>query len=79
MKKILFLMTIATMLTMGGCAVESGDAPKPLQIDNALTAEEKAEGKFTPEILWKKSRIGQQVLSPDGTQLIYTITKYNLA
>ena len=79
MKKILFLMTIATMLTMGGCAVESGDAPKPLQIDNALTAEEKAEGKFTPEIMWKMSRIGQQVLSPDGTQLIYTITKYNLA
>ena len=72
-------MTIATMLTMGGCAVESGDAPKPLQIDNALTAEEKAEGKFTPEIMWKMSRIGQQVLSPDGTQLIYTITKYNLA
>ena len=52
MKKILFLMTFATMLAMGGCATEGGDAPKPLHIDNALTAEEKAEGKFTPEILW---------------------------
>ena len=56
MKKILFLMTFATMLTMGGCAKEGGDAPKPLQIDNALTAEEKAEGKFTPEIMWKRTR-----------------------
>ena len=79
MKKILFLMTFATMLAMGGCAVESSDAPKPLQIDNALTAEEKAEGKFTPEIMWKMSRIGAQTLSPDGSQLIYTVTKYNLA
>ena len=79
MKKILFLMTFATMLAMGGCAVESSDAPKPLQIDNALTAEEKAEGKFTPEIMWKMSRIGQQVLSEDGSKLIYTVTQYNLA
>ena len=79
MKKILFLMTFATMLAMGGCATEGGDAPKPLHIDNALTAEEKAEGKFTPEIMWKMSRIGAQTLSPDGSQLIYTLTKYNLA
>ena len=79
MKKILFLMTFATMLTMGGCAKEGGDAPKPLQIDNALTAEEKAEGKFTPEIMWKMSRIGAQTLSPDGSQLLYTVTQYNLA
>ena len=79
MKKILFLMTFATMLTMGGCAKEGGDAPKPLQIDNALTAEEKAEGKFTPEIMWKMSRIGAQILSSDGSQLLYTVTQYNLA
>ena len=79
MKKILFLMTFATMLAMGGCAVESGSAPKPLQIDNALTAQEKAEGKFTPEIMWKMSRIGAQTLSPDGSKLVYTVTQYNLA
>ena len=79
MKKILFLMTFATMLAMGGCAVEGGNAPKPLHIDNALTAEEKAEGKFTPEVMWKMSRIGAQTLSPDGSQLIYTVTQYNLA
>ena len=72
-------MTFATMLTMGGCVKEGGDAPKPLQIDNALTAEEKAEGKFTPEIMWKMSRIGAQTLSPDGSQLLYTVTQYNLA
>ena len=72
-------MTFAAFLAVGCCAENGGEAPKPLTIDNALTAEEKAEGKFTPEIMWKMSRIGQQVLSEDGSKLIYTVTQYNLA
>ena len=72
-------MTFAAIVATGCCADKSGEAPKPLQIDNALTAEEKAEGKFTPEIMWKMTRIGQQRLSPDGSQLIYTTTQYNMA
>ena len=72
-------MTFATILAVGCCSEDGNNAPKPLQIDNALTAEEKEAGKFTPEIMWKMSRIGQQVLSPDGTQLIYTTTQYNMA
>lgn len=72
-------MTFAAFLAVGCCAENGGEAPKPLAIDNALTAEEKAEGKFTPEIMWKMSRIGQQVLSEDGSKLIYTVTQYNLA
>ena len=72
-------MTFAAFLAVGCCAENGGEAPKPLAINNALTAEEKAEGKFTPEIMWKMSRIGQQVLSEDGSKLIYTVTQYNLA
>lgn len=79
MKKLLYFMTFAAFLAVGCCAENGGEAPKPLTIDNALTAEEKAEGKFTPEIMWKMSRIGQQVLSEDGSKLIYTVTQYNLA
>ena len=72
-------MTFAAMLVTGCCSEECAQGPKPLQIDNALTAEEKAAGKFTPEIMWKMSRIGQQALSPDGSKLIYTLTQYNMA
>ena len=72
-------MTFATILAVGCCSEGSDNAPKPLVIDNALTVEEKEAGKFTPEVMWKMSRIGQQVLSPDGTQLIYTTTQYNMA
>ena len=79
MKKVLFIMTFAALLGMGGCAESGGEKPAPLTIDNALTAEEKAEGKFTPEIMWKMGRIGAQTLSPNGEKLLYTLTQYNLA
>ena len=72
-------MTFATILAVGCCSEGSDNAPKPLKIDNALTVEEKEAGKFTPEVMWKMTRIGQQTLSPDGSQLIYTTTQYNMA
>ena len=53
-------------------------APEPLKIDNALTAEEIAEARLTPEVMWKMSRIGSHTLSPDGTTLLYTLTRYNM-
>ena len=72
-------MTFATILAVGCGSEVSDNAPEPLTIDNALTAQEKEAGKFTPEVMWKMSRIGQQTLSPDGSQLIYTVTQYNMA
>ena len=77
MKKILFLMTFASLLALGSC--EESSTPKPLQINNALTEAEKSEGKFTAEIMWKMGRIGSQVLSEDGSKLVYALTEYNLA
>ena len=58
---------------------EAAAAPKALTIDNALTDAEKEARKFTPEVMWKMTRIGSQMLSPDGTKLLYTATQYNLA
>ncbi len=74
MKKILLMMAIAAM---GLTACEK--APAPLTIDNALTAEEIAAGRLTPEVMWKMSRGGQSSLSPDGTLLLYAQTDYNMA
>ena len=79
-------MTFAT--TLAACSAEgeksdaaqsTNEAPAPLVIDNALTAEERAAGKFTAEVMWKMGRIGSETLSPDGTQLLYALTQYNLA
>jgi dipeptidyl aminopeptidase/acylaminoacyl peptidase len=34
---------------------------------------------MTPEALWKLGRIGEAVVSPDGSQIAYTVTRYDLA
>ena len=74
MKKILFMMAIAAF-----AAVSCEKRPAPLTIDNALTAEEIAEGRLTPEVMWKMSRAGQSSLSADGSMLLYAQTDYNMA
>ena len=53
--------------------------PQPLTIDNALTADEIAAGRLTPEVMWKMSRAGSSSLSPDGKTLLYAQTDYNMA
>jgi dipeptidyl aminopeptidase/acylaminoacyl peptidase len=47
-------------------------------IDNQLTGEEKAGGVMTPEIMWKFGRLGSFALSPDGSSILYTVTRYDL-
>ena len=75
MKKIILMMAIAAM----GAGACDRQRPEPLKIDNALTAEEIADGRLTPEVMWKMSRAGGAVLSPDGKTLLYQQTDYNMA
>ena len=79
MKKLLFIMTFATILA--ACCGEKSEksGPQPLVIDNALTEAEKEAGILTAEVMWKMSRIGAQTLSPDGSKLLYAVTQYNMA
>ncbi len=35
--------------------------------------------RMTPELLWKLGRLGEAVISPDGTQVAYTVRRYELA
>ena len=74
MKKFLLMMAIAAM---GVSSCEK--RPAPLTIDNALTEAEMAEGRLTPEVMWKMSRASQSSLSPDGAWLLYAQTDYNMA
>ena len=48
------------------------------QFNNQLTAEEKAGGVMTPEIMWKFGRLGAMALSPDGSIVLYTVTDIDL-
>ena len=60
------------------CLTGCEQRPQPLEINNALTAEEIAAAKFTPEVMWKMGRVGAATLSPDGNQLLYTVTYYSM-
>ena len=75
MKKIIWMMAIAAV-GLGAC---DRQRPEALKIDNALTAEEIAAGRFTPEVMWKMSRATASSLSPDGRTLLYQQTDYNVA
>ena len=74
MKKLFIAMSLLVS-GLVGC----NTAPEPLQIDNALTAEEIAAARLTPEVMWKMGRVGSHALSPDGKTLLYTLTRYNMA
>ncbi len=51
-----------------------GNAP----LDTALTAAEKQARVFTPEVMWKMGRIGSSAVSPDGKEVLYALTYYNM-
>lgn len=82
MKKILNPINLVLMaLLVSGVAcnnTEKSPKSEPLKIDVSLTETEKTNGMLTPEIMWKFGRVGDPILSPDGKQLAYTITYYNL-
>ena len=50
----------------------------PVVINNQLTSEEKQNGVMTPELMLKFRRLGEIALSPDGSELLYTVTDIDL-
>ena len=79
MKRYLFPVILVVLLCSLSCrnktAVIEKSAPK---FSNQLTAEEKAGGVITPEILWKLRRLGSFDLSPDGSSVVFTVTEINM-
>jgi dipeptidyl aminopeptidase/acylaminoacyl peptidase len=53
-------------------------APEPIDFSGQLTEEEIRNAKLTPEILWKYGRVDDAQLSPDGSEVIYNVTRYNI-
>ncbi len=78
MKRFISLTLIAMTMLASGCG-EKREKSQPLDIDNALTADEIASARLTPEVMWKMGRIGEFALSSDGSQAVYARTDYNVA
>lgn len=80
MKALFFMMAVMTLIFFSGCQ------PKKSEKTTAATSSAdsldfvKANGKLTPEILWKFGRINPEIqLSPDKKTILYEMTRYNLA
>lgn len=79
-KKLLLVIPIVMMVLTFSCKNEKVTTTKaPAAISNELTAAEKTGGVMTPEIMWKFRRLGSFVLSPDGKQIVYSVTDIDLA
>lgn len=77
MKKI--LLSMVTLATLSGCCTkEATSTADQFVLDTVMTAEQISARVFTPEVMWKMGRAGSALLSPDGTQVLYTLTRYNL-
>lgn len=79
MKKLTILTVFALLLALSSCNQTNkvNEEVQP-QFNNGLTESEIAGGLMTPEILWKFGRLGSMVISPDGKNVIYTVTIYDL-
>lgn len=79
MKKNLLFIVVVVMFIFSSCKEkQTAPAVPQNQFSVELTDQEKAGGLMTPEIMWKFSRLGSFALSPDGADVVYTITKVDL-
>jgi dipeptidyl aminopeptidase/acylaminoacyl peptidase len=80
MKRSLFLLMIAVISISVSCKqkIPVVNTEPVAEFNNQLTAEEKAGGVMTPEIMWKFGRLGSFTLSPDGSSVLYTVTQVEL-
>ncbi len=76
MKFTNILKTMAMALLLVGCQNAKFEV---MNFTNNLTPEEIAAGKFTPEVMWKMGRVGNQKISPDGNLVVFTVTYYDMA
>jgi dipeptidyl aminopeptidase/acylaminoacyl peptidase len=79
MKKYFLLLLLVALLFVSSCKQQPPAVKEAMpQFNNQLTAEEKAGGVMTPEIMWKFGRLGSFALSPDGSTVLYTVTDIDL-
>ncbi|MCX6301720.1 MAG: S9 family peptidase [Bacteroidia bacterium] len=79
MKRYQVTISLLLMLFSVSCKQkETVTVESAPQFNNQLTAEEKAGGVITPEIMWKFGRLGNIALSPDGSTVLYTVTERDL-
>ena len=73
MKKVTIIL-VAVMLLMAGC--KQKEEPENIIGRPSVSVQ---NGRFTPELMWKLGKMGEYALSPDGKQIAYTTTFYDMS
>ncbi len=73
MKKICIAMASLALV----CACSKGSSEGDGKIIEKPQIEVK-NGQFTPEVMWALGKMGESAVSPDGKQLAYTLTYYDM-
>lgn len=76
MKKVIIPVILIMLITSCNTVDKNGNQAEG-DFSNQLTPEEITNARFTPEILWKFGRVGEMELSPDGSAILYTVTRYD--
>ncbi len=81
--KRFFLKIVLPALVLAGAVFAAESCSKTdkkmIEINNSLTAAEKAAGLLTPDVMWKMRRVASTSLSPDGQQVVCAVTEYSMA
>ena len=71
-KTIIALASLALV-----CACSKQGADKDAKVIEKTDIEVQ-NGQFTPEVMWALGKMGETAVSPNGNQLAYTLTYYNM-
>ena len=77
MKRTLFYLLVLSTFIANSCNKNKTKSDPASDFSNQLSEQEIAGGTLTPEILWKFGRLGEYVLSQDGSTIAYTVTRYD--
>ena len=79
--RILISLIFLSTVFYGCCCGDKGVSSLAVISEHpeALTSEEIAGKRLTPEILWKFGRIGEYVVSYDEKSVAYAVTRYSLS
>lgn len=74
---IRFMTTLMAAVALTSCSVNNSPMKTDLEPDTMTQAEKEAR-VLTPEVMWKMGRLSSTVLSNDGSQVAFCVTRYNM-
>ena len=70
------IIALASLALIFACAKKEPETATEKVIDKPIIMVQ--NGQFTPDVMWALGKMGEYAVSPDGSQLAYTLTYYDM-